>query len=608
MTIGGRPATSLACLLLALAATARAGEPAPKPTLEAPDAATLRAFDRPSDGGSTVAVEWGLSPADHPAHAYIVEIASEPDAKAGTFKKAAEIPANAKLKADAPKYFGFRSHHRELHYVGIEPAAFYKPDKQALRRKVVADESRWMRKPWDPDADYLQRLATLAAATAACTDGVKSLAQSAAAPDAQKAVEPYIASLEALLKALDKTTTSLGADDRPVIADASYMKTLDAIDESIHAALRANDDYRRALREASPGQLAALDEAERGFRLNLRRYRACAARLRKFETRVAKQLAKREKKERQRINGQSYAFRVAITDGDRTLYIGDAGSPKVALSRAHVNYFKGYKVNNLVYSLTFCSIVMLFLQMARRNPNLYIRKIAGLEAVEEAIGRATEMGRSAFFVHGLTGVGSLSTIASLNILGRVARRAAEYDTRVLVMNRDPIVMAVSQEVVKQSYTEAGRPDAYSDDDVALVASDQFSYVAAVGGRMVRERPAAIFLMGYFFAESLLLAETGASTGAIQIAGTDSYTQIPFFITTCDYTLIGEELYAASAYLSREPKMLGSLRGQDVGKAVLMAVMLLFTGLASAAAFLAVKAPGFQALIDYWVKTLCQPFS
>jgi len=258
--------------------------------------------------------------------------------------------------------------------------------------------------------------------------------------------------------------------------------------------------------------------------------------------------------------------------------------------------------------------------MARRNPNLFIRKIAGLDAVEEAIGRATEMGRSVFFVHGLTGVGSLSTIAALNILGRVARRCAEYDTRVKVMNRDPIVMAVSQEVVKQSYTEAGRPDAYNDDDVALAASDQFSYVAAVGGRMVREKPAAIFLMGYFYAESLLLAETGASTGAIQIAGTDSYTQVPFFITTCDYTLIGEELYAASAYLSREPRMLGSLRGQDVGKAFMMLVIIAFTkafmmlviiaftGLATAAALLATALPLFKTLVEYWANTLFQPFS
>ena len=193
-------------------------------------------------------------------------------------------------------------------------------------------------------------------------------------------------------------------------------------------------------------------------------------------------------------------------------------------------------------------------------------------------------------------MGGLATIAAVNILGRVARRAAEYGTRVMVMNNNPIVTAVSQEVVKQSYTEAGRPDAYSDDDVAMVASDQFSYAAAVGGRMVRERPAAILLMGSFAAESLLLAETGASTGAI-----------PFFITTCDYTLIGEELYAASAYLSREPKMLGSLRGQDVGKAFLMIVIVLFTGLATVGYVLRAGSPAFNESIIYLIKSLIEPF-
>ncbi len=55
-----------------------------------------------------------------------------------------------------------------------------------------------------------------------------------------------------------------------------------------------------------------------------------------------------------------------------------------------------------------------------------------------------------------------------------------------------------------------------------------------------------FIKGYFYAESLLMAETSYNVGAINIAGTTAVTQLPFFIVSCDYTLIGEELYAASA--------------------------------------------------------------
>ena len=89
---------------------------------------------------------------------------------------------------------------------------------------------------------------------------------------------------------------------------------------------------------------------------------------------------------------------------------------------------------------------------------------------------------------------------------------------------------------------------------------------------MRERTAANFFIGNFYAESLILAETGSSTGAIQIAGTAQASQIPFFVASCDYTLIGEELYAASAYLSNDPQQIGSLKGQDTAKILIITVL------------------------------------
>ena len=80
-------------------------------------------------------------------------------------------------------------------------------------------------------------------------------------------------------------------------------------------------------------------------------------------------------------------------------------------------------------------------------------------------------------------------------------------------------------------------------------------------------------MGAFFAESLILAETGNSIGAIQVAGTAMPSQLPFFVAACDYTLIGEEFFAASAYLSGDPDQLGSLKGQDVGKVIVAALVI-----------------------------------
>ena len=90
---------------------------------------------------------------------------------------------------------------------------------------------------------------------------------------------------------------------------------------------------------------------------------------------------------------------------------------------------------------------------------------------------------------------------------------------------------------------------------------------------MRDKPAAHIFMGAFYAESLLLAETGFANGAIQVAGTAQVSQLPFFVVACDYTLIGEELFAASAYLSGEPRLVGGLKGADMLKLCIIAAIL-----------------------------------
>lgn len=227
----------------------------------------------------------------------------------------------------------------------------------------------------------------------------------------------------------------------------------------------------------------------------------------------------------------------------------------------------------LIGFIIACSVIY-FIRHASKGKKLFVRKIAGLEAVDEAIGRATEMGRSILFIPGIHDMDDVQTLAAITILGNVAKQIADYDTKIRMPVSRSLVMTAARETIKAAYQTAGRPDAYSDDMVNYITDEQFGYVAAVDGIMVREKPATIFLLGAFFAESLILAETGNSIGAIQIAGTARPAQLPFFIAACDFTLIGEELFAASAYLSGEPKMLGSLKGQDIGKGIAMAAIVI----------------------------------
>ncbi len=272
---------------------------------------------------------------------------------------------------------------------------------------------------------------------------------------------------------------------------------------------------------------------------------------------------------------QSYAVTVAAVNGqERFIALPLVASPEP-------NWMNWNQVNNLVLALMFGGIVFYAINLAKRK-EIFLRRIPGLDAVDEAIGRATELGKPILYMTGAHDMNDPSTIAAAVILGRVAKKAAAYETELLVPHREPITMAVCQEITKQAYMEAGKPDLFKEDANFFITSDQFSYTAAVDGIMLRRKPAANFFMGSYFAESLLLTETGASTGAIQIAGTDSDHQLPFFVTTCDYTLIGEELYAASAYLSKEPIQIGTLRGQDLGKAFVLGVIGVGTLLATLA--------------------------
>jgi hypothetical protein len=272
-------------------------------------------------------------------------------------------------------------------------------------------------------------------------------------------------------------------------------------------------------------------------------------------------------------DGTTYLVTVARVSGD------DREIATPVLATPQPNWINWNQMNNLMLALLFGGIVFYAIGTARKR-EIFLRRIPGLAAVDEAIGRATELGKPILYLTGAHDMSDPSTIAAAVILGRVAKRTAAYETDLLVPHRDPITMAVCQEITKQAYLEAGKPDLYKDDSNFFITSDQFSYTAAVDGIMLRKKPAANFFMGHYFAEALLLTETGASTGAIQIAGTDADHQLPFFVTTCDYTLIGEELYAASAYLSREPVQVGTLRGQDIGKALILGVLGIGTALAT----------------------------
>jgi hypothetical protein len=231
-------------------------------------------------------------------------------------------------------------------------------------------------------------------------------------------------------------------------------------------------------------------------------------------------------------------------------------------------------------TLLILAFILFNIWRAKGGKNLFIRRIAGLNAIDEAVGRATEMGRPVLMVPGLPDGLTAQAMQALKIFSYVTRTAAKFANPILMCCYNAPVYTVATEIVRDVYQTEGVPERFDPDSVRFISDRQFAFAAGVSGLILREKAAATFFMGEFYAESLIFAETANSIGAIQVASSTEATQTPFFIAACDYVLIGDEFYAAGAYLNREPVLIGSLVGQDWSKVLMGALVLLGTLMAT----------------------------
>jgi hypothetical protein len=216
----------------------------------------------------------------------------------------------------------------------------------------------------------------------------------------------------------------------------------------------------------------------------------------------------------------------------------------------------------ILFTAILVAFILINIRRARGGRDLYIRRIGGLNAIDEAIGRATEMGRPVLMVPGLSDTVNAIAVQAINIFAYVSRIAARFANPILICCYNAAVYTLAQEIIRDVYQQEGVGDRFDQDSVRFVSDRQFAFAAGVSGLILREQTAATFFLGEFYAESLIFAETANSIGAIQVASSTEATQTPFFIAACDYVLIGDEFYAASAYLTRQPVLVGSLVGQD----------------------------------------------
>jgi len=227
----------------------------------------------------------------------------------------------------------------------------------------------------------------------------------------------------------------------------------------------------------------------------------------------------------------------------------------------------------LLVTVVIFAIILYLMEIegVRHNKIFTIKKLPAIDAADEAVGRAVEMGRPILFHPGSASLNTMdapSTLAGLSILNYVADLAASKGARIIAVTERPEIYPLEHEIVREAFIAHNKEDQFVEDDIKFIPA-----LKAVVGLMNREHVAANFLIGRYYHESLVLVEAGAQVGAMQIGGISQISQVPFMMACCDYCLLGEEVFAASAYVSKDPVLTCSIAGQDYVKMILMALMI-----------------------------------
>ena len=131
-------------------------------------------------------------------------------------------------------------------------------------------------------------------------------------------------------------------------------------------------------------------------------------------------------------------------------------------------YFVTERFVMLFAIVSLSSTLLYFIRAAERGEEFYLRPIPALKAVEEAVGRSTEMGRPILYVPGIQDMDQVETVAGVVVLGHVAKMTARYETSLNVPVSRSIVMKAARESCREAYMLEGRPDMFHEDMVKIL--------------------------------------------------------------------------------------------------------------------------------------------
>jgi hypothetical protein len=135
-------------------------------------------------------------------------------------------------------------------------------------------------------------------------------------------------------------------------------------------------------------------------------------------------------------------------------------------------------------------------------------------------------------------------------------------------------MLLAQNGVRTAFADSpAGGGAEATEQVRLIAPQPAAYAAGVMNILDSDEVDGTVLVGKFGDEYLLMGETAARHRMAHIGGASDPNTLPFIYASAQETLLGEEIYAAGAYLKHIPAHVGSLVAQDTMRWVVALIML-----------------------------------
>lgn len=219
----------------------------------------------------------------------------------------------------------------------------------------------------------------------------------------------------------------------------------------------------------------------------------------------------------------------------------------------------------LIVLLAAALLLLSFTFVRRRSPGVF-RRIEAYDRLNRAIGLAVEGGTR---LHLSIGRGNLftalggSALAGLAMLRRLAERTSLSDKPPVVTSGDASLAILSQDTLQSGYRAAGAEDQYRFTTGRLTGLTPFAFAAGTLFVARDEEVSANVVIGDIGAEAALLADASESANADLIAASDNLSAQSVFYASSQTPLIGEELFAAGAYLGAGASHEASLQTQDV---------------------------------------------